>query len=136
MKKSLIDAGPLIAMFDKDDDYHPVVMKFLCAYKGSLITSWAVVTEVLHMLDFSNRAQIDFLEWIYRDALEIQPINKKQLLRIIELSKKYSDIPMDFADATLVVIAETENVHDIITIDSDFHVYKDFNKRGFRNLLR
>ncbi len=135
MRKSLIDAGPLIALFDRDDNHHGKVNKFLESYRGRLVTSWAVITETLHMLDFDIRVQIDFLKWIQRDALEIFSLTKEHLSRIIVLTAKYADLPMDFADATLIVISETEHVKEIITIDSDFHVYRNLRREMLKNLL-
>lgn len=135
MRRCLIDAGPLIALFDRDDACHKAIREFLQTYEGRLMTSWAVITEVLHMLDFNVRVQLDFLEWIRRDALEIAPLTKNHILRIIELSEKYSDVPMDFADATLMVISEIECVKEMITIDSDFHVYRNIRKEMLRNVF-
>lgn len=135
MKKTLIDAGPLIALFDRDDIYHKPIKEFLKSYKGRLYTSWPVITEVLHMLDFSVNVQIDFLKWIYRDALVVVPISKESIKRIIELSEKYSDIPMDFADATLIVISELEDIKEIISIDPDFYIYRNVRKEYLNNIF-
>lgn len=125
MKKCLIDAGPMIALFDKDDQYHAKIVAFLRNFNGRLVTSWAVITEVMYMLNFSNLVQLDFLRWIERGALEIPDIEINHLKRIRDLSEKYSDIPMDFADATLILISELYQVKDIITIDSDFNIYRN-----------
>ncbi len=135
MQKSLIDASPLIALFDRDDNHHTRVKRFLKSYRGHLFTSWAVITETLHMLDFDVRVQIDFLRWIQRDAINVVALAKEHISRIIELSSKYADLPMDFADATLIVISETEHIKEIITIDSDFHVYRNIRKEMLNNLL-
>ncbi|MDI3548598.1 MAG: uncharacterized protein PWR10_2250 [Halanaerobiales bacterium] len=135
MKKCLIDAGPLIALFDRDDKYHVPVKEFIKKYEGRLYTSWPVITEVLHMLDFNVNVQIDFLKWISRDALEVIPISKESISRIIKLSEKYSDIPMDFADATLIVISEIENISEIIAIDSDFYIYRNIRNEYIKNIF-
>ena len=65
-----------------------------------LSTTWPVVTEVLQTLDFNINVQINFLEWIKRGGLNIKQITVEDIPRIIELSRKYSDIPMDFTDAS------------------------------------
>lgn len=135
MRKTLIDAGPCIALFDRDDLYHEKIKAFLKNYKGRLVTSWAVVTEAMHMLDFDIHAQLDFLHWIERDALEIATIKKEHISRIIELSRKYADLPMDFADATLLVISEIEKIKEIITIDSDYYVYRNIRKEMLNNIF-
>lgn len=135
MKNTLIDAGPLIALFDKDDSYHEIVKSYLKDFKGMLFTTWPVITEVTHMLSFNINVQIDFLEWLARGALRLINIEFSHLERIIELSKKYSDLPMDLADSSLIVISEIENITDIITIDSDYYVYRTKSKKKLNNLI-
>lgn len=135
MKNILVDAGPLIALFDKDDKYHNSVIKFLKQFNGQLITTWPVITEVTHLLSFNVNVQIDFLEWLKREAVTIINLENIHLERIIQLSKKYSDVPMDLADSSLIVIAELINITDIITIDSDYYIYKTKNKKSLNNIL-
>jgi len=135
MKKSLIDAGPLISLFDKDDKYHKSVKKFIKTYKGNLYTSWAVITEILHMLDFSVNVQIDFLKWINLGGLEVVQLSQKHLSRILKLSEEYSDVPMDFADATLIVISEIKEIDEIVSIDSGFYVYRNIRNKFLKNIF-
>ncbi|MCA1949976.1 MAG: PIN domain-containing protein [Treponema sp.] len=135
IKSILIDAGPLIALFDKDDRYHKKINEYLKKNRLKLVSTIAVITEVLHMLDFSVAAQIDFLEWISQEGIIIHNIQQKEITRIIELSKKYQDVPMDFADATLVVAAEQTGLREIITIDSDFNIYRLFRKEKIENVF-
>ena len=135
MKNIIVDAGPLIALFDKDDKYHNSVIKFLKTFDGQLITSWPVITEVTHLLSFNVNVQIDFLEWLKREAVTIINLENIHLERIIQLSKKYSDVPMDLADSSLIVIAELTNITDIITIDSDYYIYRTKNKKSLNNIL-
>jgi predicted nucleic acid-binding protein len=135
MKNTLIDAGPLIALFDKDDSYHLIVKQFLQTFKGKLISTWPVITEATHMLDFNIQVQIDFLKWINKGSLYIEPLNQKHLNRIIELTEKYSNIPMDLADSSLIILAEEFELNEIITIDSDYIVYRTKDKLQLKNLL-
>jgi len=135
MQKTLIDSGPLIALFDKSDSYHLKVLNFLKSYKGTLVTSIAVVTEVSHMLDFNLQVQIDFLKWIELGGVEIYNITQNDIADIRVMMQKYIDIPMDFADASLMYIANIENIKEIISIDSDFDIYRTLKKQNLRNLL-
>ena len=135
MKSILVDAGPLIALFDRDDKYHAIVISFLHKYKGRFITTWAVITEVSHMLSFSADVQIAFLEWLRRDALDIVSLEKNHLHRIIELSKKYSDVPMDLADSSLLVVSEMSGIKEIMTIDSDYYIYRIKGNKALKNVL-
>ena len=68
--------------------------------------------------------------------MEIPELSTSHVARIIELSQKYSDVPMDFADAALIVISETEKIDEIITIDSDFHIYRNIRKEVLTNIFK
>jgi uncharacterized protein len=135
VKNTLIDAGPLIALFNKNDKYHEKIKEFIKNYKGLLTTSWPVITEVCHMLDFNVNAQIDFLKWIKLGGLKVEDIETKEIDKIIKLSEKYSDIPMDLADATLVVISERLGIKEIITIDSDYYIYRTTEREMLINIF-
>ncbi|MCP4757419.1 MAG: type II toxin-antitoxin system VapC family toxin [Proteobacteria bacterium] len=133
--KSLIDSGPLFALFDKDDKYHKRALRFLKQYDGEFYSTLAVVTEVCYLLDFSTQAQIHFLTWIRDGAVSIVDLDLKDLSRIIQLTEKYSDLPMDFADSTLVAIGERLDIFNIASIDSDFYIYRSSRKQAFMNIF-
>lgn len=135
MKSTLIDAGPIIALFDKSDRFHSQITRFLKEQAFHLVTTWPVITEASHMLDFDNRAQLAVLEWVYRGGLELFEVDLSAVRRIIDLTKKYDDVPMDLADATLVVAAEQLGIRDIISIDSDFYVYRTTEKEHINNIF-
>ncbi len=135
MKSTLVDAGPLIALFDKDDRYHSQVLTFLKKYKGSLTTTWPVITEAVYILSFSIEAQKSCLLWIKRRGLSIFDLSSDHIERLIELMEKYSDLPMDLADASLRVASEELHTLRIATIDSDFNIYKPRPGVSFKNEL-
>ncbi len=134
MKKILIDSGPLIALFDASDKYHSAAIDFLRSNRNPLITTIASITEVSHLLDFHRNAQLDFLEWIYRGGVEIYPIEVKAIGRIKELMRKYSDMPMDFADSCLVYLSEKLQLNTIVTIDRDFSIYRIKGRMKFKTI--
>ena len=135
MKKILIDSGPLIALFDSSDKYHQEAVNFIKTNKYPLVTTLASITETLHLLDFSRNAQTDFLEWIHRGAVEIHNIENSDFKRLRELTEKYRDLPMDFADSCLVYLAEKLNLNTIATIDRDFTIYRILGRRKFKIIL-
>ena len=135
MKKVLIDSGPLIALFDSSDKYHKVSINFIKSNKYPLITTLASITETLHLLDFNRNAQIDFLEWISRGAVEIYNIQNNDFKRLKDLTEKYSDLPMDFADSCLVYLAEKFSIYTIATIDRDFTIYRIKGKKKFKTII-
>jgi predicted nucleic acid-binding protein len=87
------------------------------------------------MLDFSVNAQVDFLEWVMRRGVSLEPVEQEDIARIVNLTKKYADLPMDFADATLVIAAERTGIQEIISIDSDFDVYRLPGKMMIHNIF-
>ena len=133
---TLVDSGPLIALFDKGDKYHQDVLAFFKTYKGEFVTTWAVVTEVTHMLDFNLKVQLDFLKWLELGAVEIYEIKQSDLREIIPMMTKYTNVPMDLADSTLMFVAQKENIKEIVSIDSDFDIYRTLKQGFLRNLLR
>jgi hypothetical protein len=135
MQSTLVDAGPLIALFDKSDSYHTRAVSFLKHSPGLLITTWPVITEVSHMLDFSTKTQINFLKWINRGGLQIFDLEFYHLIRMIELSEKFTDVPIDLADATLIVASEAKGITKIASIDSDFYVYRDIRNKYLKNVF-
>ena len=135
MKKILIDSGPLIALFDSSDKFHEASVQFIQKNNVPLVTTNASITETLHMLDFNRNAQIDFLEWMSRGGVEIHSIQNNDFHRLKELTEKYRDLPMDFADSCLIYLAEQLDINTIATIDRDFSIYRIKGRRKFKIVL-
>jgi predicted nucleic acid-binding protein len=131
----VVDSGPLIALFDRDDRHHPRAIEFLKGFRGELISNHAVLTEVCHLLDFSVQVQIDFLRWVVQGAIRLEVITAEDLHRVIQLTEKYSDLPMDFADASLVCLCERRDIRSVASVDRDFTVYRTSKGKPFRNVF-
>jgi uncharacterized protein len=131
---AIVDTGPLVALFDGGDIYHHEAVNFLATSRRKHVTTLAVITESVYLLRFNKNAQIDFLEWLRTPAVEIEPLEDADLARVIEVMQKYSDLPADFADATLVAIADRLGVNEVVTFDSDFDVYRRANGAPFIRL--
>jgi len=130
----LIDAGPLISLFDSGDKHHSGVRSFLKKNPYRYVSTIAVFTEVSHMLDFNGKVLRDFYEWVMYKGVIISDINQNDMLRLIELTDKYADVPMDFADATLVITAEKTGIRQIISLDKDFYIYRLPGKEQIKNI--
>lgn len=133
---ALIDSGVLIALFDKDDKYHQDSIEFMQKFNGKLITTCSVITEVSHMLNFNLTIQIAFLQWIERGGLQVYHIAQNELHEMIIMIQKYTNVPMDLADSSLMFVAQKENIQNIISIDSDFDIYRTLKKGHLSNLFR
>jgi len=136
MYKILIDSGPLIALFDASDSYHQPSIEFIKQNTAMLVTSLASVTETLHLLAFNRNAQADFLSWLNAGAVDIETIDNEDLLVIKDMMLKYSDLPMDFADACLVYLGDKLNINSVATIDRDFDVYRLKDKKTFTTFIK
>jgi predicted nucleic acid-binding protein len=129
----LVDTGPLVALFDPSDDDHERCKDALARLRQPRrVTSLAVVTEVVYLLGFSSAAQLAFLTFVASGALEIAEITAPDVSRAATLMERFADLPMDFADATLVVLAERMRSTAVFTLDRrDFSVYR-VGRRVFR----
>ncbi|HKZ57995.1 MAG TPA: PIN domain-containing protein [Thermodesulfovibrionales bacterium] len=128
----IIDTGPIVALFDKDDQYHQHCIEILKGIKEPLVTTWPVITEAFYLLNFSDRVQDALWQFIQRGGIRIEQSEETIYIRIRELMKKYHDLPMDLADATLVVLGEEMKLSTIFTLDhKDFSIYRLKHKRRF-----
>jgi predicted nucleic acid-binding protein len=131
---AIADTGPLAAWFRRNDPFHAAADRFFRAFDGALLSTWPVVVEVTHLL--LPAAQLQFLAWVREGGIELASIEPADLEPIERLTAKYRDQPMDFADATLVLLAERTGVADIVTFDrKQFEVYRFRGSRRFNQLL-
>jgi predicted nucleic acid-binding protein len=134
MRSIIVDSGPLIALFDGSDRYHVQAITFLKSVRHRLITNLPVITEVVYVLDFSPAAQRDFLYWAER-ALRIDQNTVADMPRIRSILEKYADLPADFADASVVALAERLRTRFVASVDKDFTIYRLRHKQHFTNLF-
>ena len=110
----LLDTGPIVAFFDASDHYHHACIELLKTINEPLVTTWPVLTEAFYLLGFSWKAQDNLWEFILRGGVNILSLNDSQQARCRQLMEKYSDLPMDLADGTLVVLAESQKIMRLI----------------------
>ncbi|CAA6818795.1 MAG: Unknown protein [uncultured Thiotrichaceae bacterium] len=134
MLNIIVDSGPFIALFDKSDRYHQQALTFIQNPQGKLYSNLAVVTEVVHMLDFSQQAQQDFLFWV-QQAITLDENTTLDWEGIQGILKKYADLPADFADASLITLSERLQTRTVASVDSDFTVYRNHLKNHFTNVF-
>ena len=80
--------------------------------------------------------QLDFLKWVEQGGVKLYEIKQYEISDIVEAMQKYTNIPMDLEDATLIYIAHKENIKDIVSIDSDFDIYRTLKNQFLNNVLR
>lgn len=134
MQSIVVDSGPLIALFLRRDRHHARVKRFLSTNRARLVSTLPVITEVCHFLNAQGKTAL--LTWIRRGGLSLQPVVAEDLREISVLIERYADQEMDFADATLVWLAELINTRDVMTIDrKDFLVYRARGGEAFNLVL-
>lgn len=120
-QRVLVDTGPLVALMNKRDRHHQRFVEYLKFFQGQLVTVWPVLTEVTHHVPVSKAVEIIAL--VRDGALEVIDLGNAGA-RVHDLMKKYADRPMDLADASLVWAAEYTGIEQVMTIDSDFAVFR------------
>jgi predicted nucleic acid-binding protein len=131
-----VDTGPIVALFDKEDDKYRICRETFKEIREPLVTTWPVVTEAFHLLSFSTDVQDDLWEFIERGTVTVYDLDKALVRICRSLMKQYRDLPMDFADATLVAVSDKENIRTVFTLDKDFRVYRTKDKKHFKLLPR
>ena len=122
---AILDTGPWVALIDRSESKHSICVQWLKNYSGRLYSTEAVLTEVLYLLSFSVKAQSAAIDFVLKSVVEIIPSSVASLKKAKDLIKKYSDLPMDYADATLVCLSIDTGIRDIITFDEkDFNIYR------------
>lgn len=137
MAAVLVDTGAILAFLDRDDKWHHDCVQILRQARLPLLTSEAVLAEVFHLV-LRDFGRVD-VAWNLLDSgmITLAPILDSDLAPIRTLMLRYHDRPMDFADATLVHLANREGVRAIFTVDhDDFETYRLSGNKKFIILPR
>jgi len=128
--KLILDTGPFVALIDRSEKRHAQCVEVFEAWTGPILTTEAVLTETLYLLGPDDRAQQVGLEFILRGVFQLVPASLASLQRVAALMQKYRDIPMDYADATVVALAEESETDQIFTLDHrGFSVFRMHGNR-------
>lgn len=138
MARVLVDTGAVVALVNRADRNHSAATDWFASYRGSLLTTEAVITETAYVLAASRAHQQAALLWFERaraaGLLQVDPVVDYAALDAI--IGRYCRLPCDYADATLIALAEQTGVTVIATIDQrDFSVYRVRGRKRFRIVL-
>ncbi len=135
----IADSGFWLALLDRRDNFHSIARSFLGGLTEPLITTTPVITEVCYLLQkrLNSQKSVEFLRAQQDGLFTLFVINEQDLARSAELMQQYANLPMDFADASLVILAEHFGHGRIVSTDQrDFGAYRWKNHYPFDNLLR
>jgi predicted nucleic acid-binding protein len=134
----IVDTGFWLALIDQKDTYHETAKQALKKYNELLITTWCVVTETCYLLLTRKgvQAQVTILNSLEQELFTVFNLESHHTPRIIQLMEKYANLPMDLADASLVILAEHLGHGRIFSVDQrDFNTYRWKQNYPFENLL-
>ena len=121
----LVDAGPLVALVSRSDEWHGQCPAASKSFREQVLTVWPAVMEAVFLVRRSIVAQSEVLQIIESGEVRFAELDRSDVPRIRELIAKYRDLPMDLADAALVRVAERERIQTIFTLDRrDFEIYR------------
>jgi predicted nucleic acid-binding protein len=134
----IADTGFFLALANARDAHHAAAKRALAKVVEPLVTTWPVMTETCHLM--SHRLGVHAAEAFVasgaRGAFQVFPLTVEHLPRVAELMGKYRELPMDLADASLVILAEDLGSGRILTTDRrDFGAYRWKNRRPFHNVM-
>lgn len=128
----IMDTGPWVALIDRSEGKHNQSVEWFRRFEGDIFSSEAVLTEVLYLLNSSAKAQLAAFDFVLNGAITIVASDLESLRKAKKLMAKYSDVPMDYADATLVCLADDLSIPHVVTFDvRGFGIYRLSLKRPF-----
>jgi len=129
----LIDTGPLVAYLDAADPAHARVAPCLDHFAGQLATTSAVITETMYFVSSNPQGPRLCAEFIVASGTQVYDFTQPtELSESVALMERYVDTPMDYADATLVLLAEGLGVADVVTLDRrGFAAYRTRQGKSF-----
>jgi predicted nucleic acid-binding protein len=135
VKPVLLDTGCIVALLDRSEQNHRRCAEVVTELDAPLVTCEAVIAEACYLLRGLRGAGDAVLENVERGTFEI-PFRLDRASRAIRLlMRRYASVPMDFADACLVHLADELDTGRILTFDEDFTVYRWRRSRAFDRLL-
>jgi predicted nucleic acid-binding protein len=124
MRAAIVDTGPLVAFLDRAEQHHHWVAERIEGLDTPLLVCEPVLAEAMHLLARFSKAQDLLFGLLENGALRIAFRIEEHVPALRKLHQKYRDRPMSLADACIVRMAEIYEQHAVLTLDSDFSVYR------------
>ena len=124
MRDAIVDTGPLVAFLDRAEPYHGWAADRIRNLGPPLLVCEPVLAEAMYLLAHLPSAQQMLFKYLENGALKVAFRIEDHLGSLRALHQKYRDRPMSLADACIVRMAEIHEHHAVLTLDSDFLVYR------------
>lgn len=138
MNPLLLDTGPVVALLDRNDSHHDWIRPRISMVTGPLVTTGAVVTEATFFLQNAKGGMDRLCQFLAQGQIRILDCFRPPTLKAAAiLMERYADTPMDFADATLVLLAGELGTNRVLTLDErGFRTYRHGRNRSFQLVLQ
>ncbi|HIL24335.1 MAG TPA: type II toxin-antitoxin system VapC family toxin [Verrucomicrobia bacterium] len=123
-ERIVVDAGPLVALLDSRDQHHARVREIMHTLPAPMYTVEAVLSETAFRLAHGGVDPARVLDLILAKALKIDFQAAKESAILAAMMRRYKNVPMSFADACLVRLTELHAQSVVLTLDSDFTIYR------------
>jgi predicted nucleic acid-binding protein len=134
----LVDTGFLYALLDKDDAWHGRAVSAGNSLEERWITTWPVLTEAVHLVtrELGTPPAVALVRDVMDGDIAVWDFTHEAKQKLPDLMRRYAQLPMDLADASLVLLAESLGHGRILTTDQrDFRAYRWKSREPFQNLL-
>lgn len=128
-RQVILDTGPLVALLNHRDRNHAWARDRFAEIEPPLATCEAVIVEACHLLRGYPGGERVVLDVLRRGVVEIDFALSDEVVPVQELRTRYAKVPMDLADACLVRMAEVSSGSVVLTLDSDFAIYRMHGRR-------
>jgi len=118
--KGIADTGFIVAFARRNDQHHDWAVEVAKQITEPLLTCEAVLAEAAFHLESSSYV----FELVQDEMLRLAFDASRNLAQLAELAHRYRDRKPDLADLCLIRMSELYPRHVLITVDSDFRVYR------------
>jgi predicted nucleic acid-binding protein len=124
METVILDAGPIVAYFDANEQHHEWCVLQFESLRPPLLSCESVIAEAVYLIEARDGDSSSLFRFLREKIIQLPFQLEREIETVIELRRRYADLPMDLADACLVCMTEKYRNSRVFTLDSDFRVYR------------
>ncbi len=134
-KRVLLDTGPIVALLDRRETHHAWALTKMADFDAPFLTCEAVVSEACFLLKALPRGSESVLELLVRGKVVVAFHLQEEHTAVSSLMARYANLPMSLADACLVRMSEQYAGSCVLTLDSDFRIYRRHGRQVIPTLM-